>query len=72
MKGSELTFDSVDILYYNLKKISLNLGGPYADSTKWLKKKIATINPKNNDDKCFQYAINAGSNYQNINTMQKD
>ena len=26
MKGSEFTFDSVDILYYNLDKISLNRG----------------------------------------------
>ena len=27
MKGSELIFDSVDLLYYNLNKISLNRGG---------------------------------------------
>ena len=26
----------------------------YIDSPKWLKNKKATINPKNNDDKCFQ------------------
>ena len=25
-----------------------------------------TINPKNNDDKCFQYAITVALNYQNI------
>ena len=28
-------------------------------------KKKATINPKNNDDKCFQYALTVALNYQN-------
>ena len=27
MKGSEFIFDSVDVLYYNLNKISVNKGG---------------------------------------------
>ena len=49
-------FDSADVLYYDFTKISLNRGGPYIDSPEWLKKK-ATINPKNNDGKCFQYAL---------------
>ena len=54
MRGSEFVFD---LLHYNLHKISLNGDGSYIDSPKWLKKKKATINPKNNDDKCFQYAL---------------
>ena len=54
--GSEFVFDNVDSLYYKLHNISLNRGGSYIDSPKWLNKK-ATINPKNNDDKCFQYVI---------------
>ena len=33
-KGSDLIFDSVDALYYNLNKISLSRGGPYIDSPK--------------------------------------
>ena len=36
------------------------------DSPKWIKNKKATINPKNNDDKCFQYALTVALNYQNI------
>ena len=39
MKGSEFIFDSTDMLYYNLNKISLNRGGSYVDSPKWLKNK---------------------------------
>ena len=54
MKRSDLVFDSVDALYYKFYKISLNRGGSYIDSPKWLKDKKATINPKNKkDDKCF-------------------
>ena len=53
-------------MYYKLHKISLNQGGSYIDSPKWLKNKKATINPKNNDGKCFQYALTVALNYQNI------
>ena len=35
------------------------------DSPEWLKNK-KTINPKNNDDNCFQYALTVALNYQNI------
>ena len=66
IKGSEFVFDSVDLLYYKLHKISLNRGKSYIDSPKWLKNKEATINPKNNDDKCFQYASTVALSYRNI------
>ena len=51
---------------YKLNKIGLNRGGSYIDSPKWLKNKKATINSKNNDDKCLQYALTVALNYQNI------
>ena len=57
IRGSEFVFDSVDALYYDLNNVSLSIGGSYVDSPKWLKKK-ATINPKNNDNKCFQLSKN--------------
>ena len=66
MRGSEFIFDRVDVLYYNLNKISLSRGGSYIDSPEWLKNKKATINQKNNDGKCFQYALTFPLNYQNI------
>ena len=66
MRGSEFVFDSADVLHYNLHKVNLNRGGSYIDSPKWLKNKKETINPKNNDDKCFQYALTVALNYQNI------
>ena len=38
MRGSEFVFDSIDLLHYNLHKISLNRGGSNIKSSKWLKK----------------------------------
>ena len=66
MRRSEFSFDAVDALYYNVNKTSLSRGGSYIDSSKWLKNKKATINPKNNDDKCFQYALTVALNYEQI------
>ena len=53
-------------LYYKLHNISLNRSGSYIDSPKWLKNKKVTINPENNDDKCFQYAITVALNHEQI------
>ena len=66
MRGSEFVYDSVDALHYNLNKVSLSRGGSYIDFPKWLKNKKATINPKNKDDKCFQYALTIAPNYEKI------
>ena len=66
MCGSEFVFDNIDLLYYKLHKISLNRGGSYTDSPKWLKNNKATINYKNNDDKCFQYALTVVLNHEQI------
>ena len=66
MRGSEFIFDSADTLYYDLNKISLRRCGSYIDSPQWLKTKKATINPKNNNDKCFQYALTVALNYEQI------
>ena len=65
-KGSDFIFNSVDLLCYHLHKISLKRGGSYIDSPKWLKNKGATINPKNEEDECFKYALTVVLNHQNI------
>ena len=62
-EGSNFVFESVDLLYYSLHKISLNRGGSYIDSPDWIKNKKATINPKDKDNECFKYAITAALNY---------
>ena len=67
MKGSDFEFNGVNFLYYDFDKISLNRGGSYIDSPKWIKNKKSTINPKNNDYKCFQYAVTLVLNLDKIN-----
>ena len=54
------------IIRYKLHEISFNRGGSNIDSPKWLKNGKTTINPKNNDDKCFQYAITVSLNHEQI------
>ena len=52
-------------LYYD-PKVNLSRGRSYIDSPEWLKNKKATINPKNNDDKCFQYALTVALHHKQI------
>ena len=66
MRGSEFVPDCINVLYCHLQKEGLKRSGSYTDSPEWLKNKKATINPKNNDNNCFQYALTAALNYQNI------
>ena len=67
MRGSDFAFDGVYFLYHDFNKISTSRGGSYIDSPKWLKDKKSTINPKNNDHKCFQYAATLALNLDKIN-----
>ena len=63
MRGSDFEFDGVNFSYYDFNEVSLNRGGSYIDSPKWLKYKKSTINPKNNDDK---YAVTLALNLDKI------
>ena len=65
-KGSDFIFESVDLLSYSFHKISLKRGKSYIKSPEWVINKRATINPKNKDNKCFQYSITVALNHQNI------
>ena len=38
----------------------------YIKAPEWVINKRATINPKNKDNKCFQYSITVALNHQNI------
>ena len=67
MRGSDFAFDGVIFLYYDFNKISISRGESYTDSPKWLKDKKSTIKKKNNDHKCFQYAVTLALNLDKIN-----
>ena len=72
MRENDFIFDSVQFLYYKCQKIKFKWGGSYIDSSDWIKKEKATINPKNEDDKCFQYAVMVVFNYGKLNRIQKE
>ena len=44
----------------------MNRGGSYIVSPNWLKNKKAIINPKNNDGKCFGYALTVALNHEQV------
>ena len=67
MRGSDFEFDGINFFNYNFNKTSIYRSGSYIDSQKWLKDKKSTINPKNNDLKCFQYAATLALSFDNIN-----
>ena len=72
MKGSNFEFDGGNFLHYDFNKTSINRGGSYIDSPKLLKDKKSIINPKNNDNKCFQYAITLALNLDKIKKTHKE
>ena len=66
-KGSEFIPESVELLYYYFQKINIRRAESYIMSPNWLVNKGATINPKNQkDNKCFQWSIISGLNYNKI------
>ena len=66
MKGSDFIFNEINYLYYDLNRTTISKGGSYIESPKWLKDKKCTINKKNTDNKCFQYATTLALNFNNI------
>ena len=66
-RGSEFISDSVDILYYYFQRIDIRRAESYIISTDWIASEKATINRKNEkDNKCFQWSIISGLNYNKI------
>ena len=55
--GSNFVFESVGLLSYHIHKTSLKRANSYIKSPEWAASKKATINPRNVDDRCFEYSI---------------
>ena len=64
--GSSFVFESVDLLAYHIHKTNLKRGKSQIKSPEWILNKKATIDPKNKDNKCFQYAVTVALNHQKI------
>ena len=66
MEGNGFVFDSINEMYYKCQWKGLNRSRSYIDSPDWIKRKKATLNPQNNDGKCFQYAVTVALNHEGI------
>ena len=69
--GSGFVFESVDLLSYSVHKISLKRGKSYIKSPECVLNKRAIINPKNKDNKCFQYSTTVALTITTSKTLQK-
>ena len=53
-------------MHYKCHEVNFKRGGSYIDSPDQIEIKKPTINPKNEDDKCFQYVATVALNYEEI------
>ena len=66
-RGSEFIPESVELLYYHFQRIDIRRAESYIITPDWIASKKATINPKNEKyNKCFQWSIISGLNYNKI------
>ena len=66
-RGSGFTHESVALLYYYFQKIGISRGELFIMFPDWIVSKKAKTNSKNEkDNKCFQWAIISGLNYNKI------
>ena len=56
----------IALFYFIANIIKQTLNVVYMYSLDWIKKKETTINPKNDDSKCFQHAATIASNHEKI------
>ena len=60
--NSRFKFDEILFLNINFHRPNLTRGSSYLPLPDWLARKKAIINPHNNDEECFKWAVIAGEN----------
>ena len=65
--NSRFVFDEVLYIDVDFHKLNLTRGSSYLPLSKWLAHKKAIINPKNEDQECFKWAVIATSRWEDIN-----
>ena len=70
-RASEFIPDSIELLYYHFQRTDIRRAESYIMSPDWIANKTAKINPKNEkDNKCFQWSILSGLNYNEIKVKE--
>ena len=66
MKESDFVLDLVQLMCQKCHKVNFKCSSSYIDSHDQIKKEKATINKKNTDNRCFQYAATVALSYEQI------
>ena len=64
--NSRFVFDEVLFMDIDFHQLSLTRGSSYVPLPKWLANKKAIINPRNEDQECFKWAVIAASRWEEI------
>ena len=64
--NSRFRFDEVLFLDINFHQLNLTRGSSYLSLPDWLARKKAIINPQNDDEECFKWAVIAASKWMDI------
>ena len=65
--NSRLVFDEVLFTNVDFHQLNLTRGSSYLPLPNWLARKKAIINPINEDQECFKWAVIAASRWEEIN-----
>ena len=65
--NSSFIFEEVLYMDINIHQLDLTRGSSYLPLPDWLARKKAIINPKNEDQECFKWAVIAASRWEEIN-----
>ena len=66
--NSRFKFDEVLFLNINFHRLNLTRGSSYLPLPDWIEKKEAIINPQNDDEECFKWAVIAALEWTEINS----
>ena len=64
--NSRFRFDEVLFLDSSFHRLNLARGNSYLPLPDWLARKKAIINPQNDDEECFKWAVIAAKNFNEI------
>ena len=64
--NSRFRFDAVIFLFINFHWLNLTRGSSYLALPDWIARKKAIINPQNDDEECFKWAVIAASKWMDV------
>ena len=66
LNDSDYLFHGIVSLVVDIHEVELIRGGSYIKLPEWIENKHAVLNPKNDDDECFKWAVIAALHHEEI------